>query len=61
MKKNNGNDEQITSEVDEINGARIKEIRNILTPEQQITWRKKLMENKPHRGVTGLPNERTVH
>lgn len=61
LKKNNGSNEEITTKVDKITGARIKKIRNILTPEQQITWRKKLMENKPRRGVTGLPNERTVH
>ena len=60
LKKSYSGYEEVATKIDEINGARIKKIRKILTPEQQIIWRKKLMENKPHRGVTGLPNERTV-
>src|SRR5882672_11138449 len=48
LKKNNGSNKEITTRDDEINGARIKKIRNSLTREQQIIWRKKLMENKPH-------------
>ncbi len=53
--------EEIATKTDEIRGARIKKIRNILAGGQQIIWRKKLIENKPRRGVTGLPNERIAH
>ena len=61
LKKNDPGNNESTAKIEQINGARIKKIRNNLTPEQQITWRKKLMENKPRRGITGLPNERTIH
>ena len=60
LKKNNPGGDDITTKIEENNGARIKKIRNVLTREQQITWSKKLRENKPRRGATGLPNERTV-
>ena len=61
LKKKDLSNIESTAKIEQINGARIKKIRNNLTPEQQITWRKKLMESKPRRGVTGLPNERTIH
>jgi hypothetical protein len=61
LKKDEGNNQENAIGIERIHGARIKKIRRILTSEQQITWRKKLTENKPRRGVTGLPNERTVH
>lgn len=60
LKKEEGKNEENTVKIDKIHGARIKKIKKILTTDQQITWRKKLMENKPRRGVTGLPNERAV-
>ena len=60
LKKNNPGGDDFTTKIEENNGARIKKIRNVLNREQQITWSKKLRENKPRRGVTGLPNERTV-
>lgn len=61
LKKNNSDSgATAVSKIEKIKGARIKKIRNLLTREQQITWRDKLMQNKPRRGVTGLPNERSV-
>jgi len=53
-----GNDVKVMARIDKIKSTRIKEIRSCLTPEQRLIWRKKLIENKPRRGVTGLPNER---
>jgi len=61
LKENGPGNNESRAKIEQINGARIKKIRNNLTPEQQITWRKKLMESKPRRCVTGLPNERTIH
>ena len=60
LEKNGSKNEAITTRIDKIKGARIKKIRNCLTQEQQVAWREKLMENKPRRGVTDSPNERTV-
>jgi hypothetical protein len=60
LKTNNDNDEDLPTKIDNITGERIKKIRNCLTAEQQVTWRKILMNNKPRRGVTDLPNERIV-
>ena len=61
LKKNNDSGVTVTSKIEKIKGARIKKIRNVLTAEQQTIWRNKLMKNKPGRGVTGLPYERTAH
>jgi len=60
LKKDESHSEENAISIERIHGARIKKIRKILTSEQQITWHKKLIENKPRRGVTGLPNERSV-
>jgi Spy/CpxP family protein refolding chaperone len=61
LEKNADGSEENAIKIAKIRGARIKKITNALTPEQQVLWRKKIRENKPRRGVTGLPNERTVH
>ena len=56
----NLSNEEITAKVDKVNGTRIKKIRNNLSAEQQMIWRKKLMEAKPRKGVTGEPYEKTL-
>ncbi len=60
LSKNNLSDEEAKAGLEEITGARIKQISNNLNEEQQIIWRKKMLQNKPRRGVTGLPYERVV-
>ena len=60
LKDCNLSNEEITAKVDKVNGTRIKKIRNNLSAEQQMIWRKKLMEAKPRRGVTGEPYEKAL-
>jgi hypothetical protein len=44
----------------QINSDRKKMIRNVLDKQQQERWQM-ILENKPRRGVTNMPNERTIN
>lgn len=45
--------------IKQIEEERKNSIRRLLNPEQQERWQM-ILENKPRRGVTDMPNERTV-
>lgn len=45
--------------IKQIEEERKNKIRRLLNPEQQERWQM-ILENKPRRGVTDMPNERTV-
>ena len=45
--------------IKEIEEERKNSIRDLLNPAQQERWQM-ILENKPRRGVTDMPNERTV-
>jgi hypothetical protein len=58
LQQNDGANKE--AEISRVKGARIKQIRIVMSPDQQSIWRKKMLEDSPHRGVTGKPNERTA-
>jgi Spy/CpxP family protein refolding chaperone len=44
----------------QLNSDRKKNINKVLNKEQRERWQM-ILENKPRRGVTNLPNERTIN
>ena len=44
----------------QINADRKKNIKKVLNKEQQERWQM-ILDNKPRRGVTNMPNERTIN
>ena len=44
----------------QINADRKKNIKKVLNKEQQERWQM-ILDNKPRRGVTDMPNERTIN